>query len=184
MKQRVALAVALLSMFAAIAAFVVPVVNAGGCPAGPEGVLEKPTYAVGETLPFFGNYTDFADPGEVIITVTRPSDGLTRSYRAFNIADGSWLRDVVFVRRSDAGSWRVHVVVTQTSGTSICDDSFRLVVGPVPTPRPPHVTLPPTEEVAFGREPAAAVPPGAVVALTGLLLAVGSAALSVARRRR
>jgi hypothetical protein len=154
-------------------------VSAGTCPTDATGVLEKTRYAVGETLPLYGTYDDFADPGDVTIVFTRPVDGLTRTFKAGNLPDGEWMRNVVFTRRSDAGSWRIHVTVVQTSGTDVCDDRFTLVAG---SSSGPSITPPPTDASGFGRATAAA--PAAFLVLAGFMMIALAAVLTTRVRRR
>jgi hypothetical protein len=160
-------------------AFAAPgAVAAATCPTDASGVLEKSTYQIGERIDFFGTFTDFGDPGTVTIRFDRPADGATRTYTAQNVADGSWFRNVVFRSRRDAGSWRVHIVVDQTSGRSTCDDRFTLTAGSSARPAP---TLPNTStdgQVSKGDPPAL---PIAVVAVG--LIAFGAILARSARGR-
>lgn len=144
-------------------------------------MLDKTSYRVGERLDFYGTFTDFGDPGTVTITFTKSGSGATRTFTAFNIADGSWMRDVTFTSRSDAGVWRVRVVVDQTSGTNTCNDSFRLTTsggggtGPVPTP-------PNTDAIGFVR--GTTNPPTVAPVFIGLGTLLVLAAWGLAARRR
>ncbi len=154
------------------------VTDAGTCPADATGVLEKATYRLGDRLDFYGIYTDFADPGTVTITFTRPADGATRTFTAGNVADGSWMQTVVFSSRADLGTWRVHVDVVQTSGTSACDDRFTLLgTKPQPIPTPPNTA---TADDVAPSSPDATLP--FVLVLVGLIAFL--VALWVPRVRR
>jgi hypothetical protein len=186
MPRRAALAVALLSLVLWLSASAAASVSAAGvipvtCPNGDASPLPHSSYRIGETIPFFGTYVDFGNPGTVTITFTR-ADGLTRTYQAFNVADGSWMRNVVFASRSFAGSWRLHIVVTQASGTDICDGRFTLLVAIPPGNANP--TLPPTDAAAFERGPAGAVPPGLLLVLGGVALLAAAGTLLIGGRRR
>jgi hypothetical protein len=175
MARRARLVVALLLPLALLL-FAAPATSGASCPT----LLPKDVYRLGETLSFFGSYTDFADPGTVTIVFTRPADGLTRRFTAFNNPDGAWLRDVTFTRRSDVGSWRVRVTEAQTSGTTVCDDRFTLVAGS--TPGRPTITPPPTDTAPFTRSTDLA-PAQWLIAL-GVLLIGAAAAITVGVRRR
>jgi hypothetical protein len=157
--------------------------DAGTCPTDAQGVLEKTRYRVGERLDFYGTYHDFADPGTVTITFTRPSDGATREFIAGNIADGSWMQTVRFPSNRDIGAWRVHVVVEQTDGRDECDDRFSIVPatapGPIPTP-PNTSTAPPAAKGSGSTAPWAGLAILASLALVGL----GATSCINARRRR
>lgn len=181
MTRRAALLIALLLPLATLV-FGVSAASAGTCPTDPSGVLEKTSYRVGERLDFYGTFTDFADPGTVTITFTKSGSGATRTFTAFNIADGSWMRDVTFRSRADAGAWRVQVVVDQTSGTNTCNDSFRLTTsgggGTAPVPTPPN-----TDAVSFVRGSINTPTVALVFIGLGTLLVLAAGGLAARRRR-
>ena len=129
MKNRAPLLVALLGALLLVPLIAPATALAGTCPSDSGGVLEKTTYRVGERLDFYGTYTDFAAAGTTTIDFTRPADGATRHEKASNLADGEWIATVIFTSPSDVGAWNVRVVVTQNSGTSVCDDHFTLIHG-------------------------------------------------------
>jgi hypothetical protein len=167
--RRALLAAAILLPLAAAPLVRPPVADAGTCPADAAGVLEKATYRLGERLDFYGIYTDFADPGTVTITFRRAADGATRVFTAFNSADGSWDRTVVFTSSADIGAWRVHADVAETSGTKVCDDRFTLLgANPPPVPTPPNTAT--TD----------AVPPNRNSPLPFVLVVVGLIAFLIA----
>jgi hypothetical protein len=149
-----------------------PAVSAANCP----DLLTKTTYYLGEPIGFFGSYDDFADPGTVTIVLTRPADGLTRTYTAFNNPDGAWLRDITFTSRSFLGSWRARVTVDQTSGTDVCDDRFVLAA------RGTQLTPPPTDTVEATRSTGTA--PAGWLVLAGVIMVGFAAVLSLGARRR
>jgi len=168
-RRRALLVAAFLLPVAAVLLVRPPVAAAGTCPADAAGVLEKTAYRLGERLDFYGIYTDFADPGTVTITFGRPAGGATRVFTAFNSADGSWDRTVVFTSRADIGAWRVRVDVVETSGTKVCVDRFTLVpANPQPVPAPPDTAM------------ADVVPPNRGSPLAFVLVVVGLIAFLIA----
>jgi len=147
-------------------------VQAGSCPSDPNDLLPRTTYRVGEVLDFYGNYTDFADPGTVTISFTRPADGATRAFTAGNLPDGSWFQLVTFTDRADSGSWRVHVVVEQTSGTSSCDDRFTLTAAAGSNPTPPPTSTEPLPGGSTAPTAGLAIGAAGLAAFLALLIGV------------
>lgn len=127
MRTLLAVAVLLLSLLAPTPAL------AGDCPASlPTGVVERERYQLGDTIEFFGNFTDFADPGTVTITLTPSGGGQPKVFEAFRSPDGAWYLFLELEGSEFLGRWSVTVVVEQTSSTDTCTDAFE-----VRGPRPP-----------------------------------------------
>jgi hypothetical protein len=121
-----------LRLVAVLAALLLPLVVptsvlAGDCPASlPGGVVEADRYRLGDTIEFFGTFTDFADPGTVTITLERTTDGEQKTYEAFRLPDGAWMLQLQLDSADFLGSWSVTVVVQQTSGTDACTDEVTI----------------------------------------------------------
>lgn len=127
MRTLLAVAVLLLSLLAPTPAL------AGDCPSSlPTGVVERELYRFGDTIEFFGNFTDFADPGTVTITLTPSGGGEPKTFEAFRSPDGAWYLFLELEGSEFLGRWSVTVVVEQTSSTDTCTDAFE-----VRGPRPP-----------------------------------------------
>lgn len=136
-------------------------VLAGDCPASlPSGVIDEDRYRVGQTIEFFGNYLDFADPGTVSITFERASDDAVRSFQAFNSPDGAWYL-MLELTGDLLGTWAVTVVVEQTGATDTCTDEVTITQ-----------VRPPNTDTSPGRADSV----GSVVPVVPLVLVVALAA--------
>lgn len=153
-------------------------VLAGDCPASlPSGVIDEDQYRVGQTIEFFGNYLDFADPGTVSITFERTTDDEVRSFQAFNSPDGAWYL-MLELDGTLAGSWAVTVVVEQTGATDTCTDEVTIT-----GVRPPN-----TDTVPSGADAAGSVVPAVplvlVVALAATIAIASTPVVVVGRGSR
>ncbi len=171
--RRWRLAAVTLPVLAAALLFATPA-SAESCPnQDATGPIARTTYALNEGIEFWGNYTDFADPGTVTITFTRPADGATQTFTAFNLPDGAWLRTVTFTSRQDVGTWDVTLTLAETARTVTCADRVR-ITGPAAGRTPaPGLTMPPTSTIdAPVTGDTAPAPPAAALATIALAAAL------------